>query len=58
MGSIPRSGRSREDGNGNTIQYSCLENLMNGGAWNSSWGCKESDMTEQLNNKQQHSMNE
>ena len=25
--------------------YSCLENLMDGGAW-CPWGCKESDMTE------------
>ena len=33
LGSIPRSGRSPGEGNGNTFQYSCLENLMNGGAW-------------------------
>ena len=32
-GSIPRSGRSPGDGNGNPIQYSCLENPMNRGAW-------------------------
>ena len=33
VGSIPGSGRSPEKGNGNPIQYSCLENLVDGGAW-------------------------
>ena len=33
LGSIPRSGRSPEEGNGNPLQYSCLENLMDGGIW-------------------------
>ena len=33
MGSIPVSGRSPGEGNGNPLQYSCLENLMDGGAW-------------------------
>ena len=28
MGSIPESGRSPEGGNGNPLQYSCLENPM------------------------------
>ena len=32
-GSIPRLGRSTGEGNGNPIQYSCLENPMDGGAW-------------------------
>ena len=32
-GSIPGSGRSPGEGNGNPLQYSCLENLMDGGAW-------------------------
>ena len=32
-GSIPRSGRSPGEGNGNLLQYSCLENPMEGGAW-------------------------
>ena len=32
-GSIPGSGRSPGDGNGNPLQYSCLENPMDGGAW-------------------------
>ena len=30
---IPGLGRSPGEGNGNTIQYFCLENPMNGGAW-------------------------
>ena len=46
------SGRSLGEGNGNTLQYSCLGNPMDRGAW---WATvhgvtKESDMTEQLNN--------
>ena len=32
-GSIPRSGRPPGEGNGNPFQYSCLENPMDGGAW-------------------------
>ena len=32
-GSIPGSGRSPGEGNGNLLQYSCLENSMDGGAW-------------------------
>ena len=33
LGSIPESGRSPGEGNGNPLQYSCLENPMDGGAW-------------------------
>ena len=33
LGSIPESGRSPGEGNGNPLQYSCLENSMNRGAW-------------------------
>ena len=33
MGSIPRLGRSIGEGNGNPLQYSCLEKSMDGGAW-------------------------
>ena len=33
LGSIPGWGRSSEEGNGNPLQYSCLENPMDGGAW-------------------------
>ena len=32
-GSIPESGRSPGEGNGNPLQYSCLENPMDGEAW-------------------------
>jgi len=33
MGSIPGLGRSPEVGNGNSLQYSCLENSMDREAW-------------------------
>ena len=33
LGSIPESGRSPGEGNGNLLQYSCLENSMDRGAW-------------------------
>ena len=33
LGSIPMSGRSPREGNGDPLQYSCLENSMDGGAW-------------------------
>ena len=33
MGSVPDSGRSPGEENGNPLQYSCLENPMDGGAW-------------------------
>ena len=32
-GSTHRSGRSPGEGNGNPLQYSCLGNLMDRGAW-------------------------
>ena len=32
-GSIPGLGRSPGEGNGNPLQYSCLENPMDGGTW-------------------------
>ena len=32
-GSIPGLGRSSGEGNGNPLQYSCLENSMDGGAY-------------------------
>ena len=32
-GSIPGSGSSPGEGNGNVLQYSCLENPMDRGAW-------------------------
>ena len=33
VGSIPGLGRSPGEGNGTPLQYSCLENPMDGGAW-------------------------
>ena len=47
LGSIPELGRSPGEGNGNPLQYSCLENPMDGEAY-SPWDGKESDTTEQL----------
>ena len=44
-GLIPGFGRSSGEGNGNPLQYSCLENPMDRGAWYP-WGHKEWDMTE------------
>ena len=44
-GSIPGLGRSPGEGSGYPLQYSCLENSMDRGAWrgHSPWGHKESD---------------
>ena len=48
-GSIPGSGRSSEEGNGNPPQYSCLEHPMGGERGRlRPWGYKESDTTERL----------
>ena len=33
LGSIPGSGTSPGEGNGNPLQYSCLENSMDSGTW-------------------------
>ena len=33
LGSIPGSGRSPGEGNGKPLQYSCLKNSMDRGAW-------------------------
>ena len=33
MGSIPGSGRTSGEGNGNPLQHSCLKNPMDRGAW-------------------------
>ena len=50
-GSVPGLGRSPGEGNGNQLQYSCLENPMDRGAlWVTVHGVAQSrDMTEQLN---------
>ena len=46
LGSIPGLGRSPGEGNGNPLQYSCLENPMDRG--DNPWDRIESDMTERL----------
>ena len=50
LGLIPVFGRSPGEGNGNPLQYSCLENPhgQRSLADYSPWGSKESDTTEQL----------
>ena len=49
MDLICGSGRSLGVGNGNPLQYSCLENSIDRGTWSySPWGHKESDMTKPL----------
>ena len=50
LGSIPGSGRSPGEGNGNPLQYCCLENRMDRGTWQAiqSMELQESDTTWQL----------
>ena len=46
VGLTPRSGISPEEGNGNPLQYPCLGNPTDRGAWWASpWGCKGLDVT-------------
>ena len=47
INSIPRSGRSAGEGNGNPLQYSCFGNPMDREAWwaRVHWVTKESDTT-------------
>ena len=46
-GLVPGSGRSPGEGNGNPLQYSCLENSMDTGVWQATLqGVAESDMSE------------
>ena len=51
-GSIPGLGRFPGEGNGNALQYSCLGNSMDRGAWQATVHgvSKEWDMTQRLNN--------
>ena len=60
LGSIPGSGRSPGEGNGNPLQCSCLENPMDGGAWwatvhrvSKSW-TRLSNFTHSLTQSKQH----
>ena len=49
LGSIPGLGRSPLEGNGNPLQYSCLENPMDRGAWQATvYGVTRLDTTERL----------
>ena len=59
-GSIPGSGRPLEEGMAILLQYSCLENPIDRGAW---WAtvhgvAKESDTTQQLNNNTPFTLSE
>ena len=51
MDSIPGLGRFPEGGNDNPLQYCCLKNSMDRGAWQATVQkhCKELDTSEQLN---------
>ena len=49
LGSIPGLGRAPREGNGNSLQYSCLENSTDRGARRATvHGIAESDTTERL----------
>ena len=49
LSSIPGSGRYLGEGNDNPLQYSCLQNSMDRGAWQATIrGHKELDTTERL----------
>ena len=52
VGLIPGSGRSPRVGNGNRLQYSCLENSMDREAWQSgsAWDCKVRTQKHKNNN--------
>ena len=54
IGSIPDPGRSPREGKGSPLQYSCLGNPMDRGAWQATVHgvSKELDMTYRLNNVQ------
>ena len=52
---VPGSGRSPGEGNGNLLQYSCLENPMDGGTWRAAVYGITSDTT--VVTKQQQTLN-
>ena len=45
-GSLPGSGRSPREGTGNLLQYSCLGNPMDGGAWQATVNCVAKSQTQ------------
>ena len=57
-GSIPRSRRSPRGGYGNPLQYSCLKNYMDIGAWKAKvhWDAKELDTAEATERSTAHSI--
>ena len=56
LGLVPGLGRSPAVGNGNPLQYSCLENSMNRRAWQATvqWSHKELVMSELARNTHTH----
>ena len=52
---VSTSLKASGEGNGNPLQYSCLENPMNGGAWQAAVQgiAKESDMTERTHSEEE-----
>ena len=56
-GLIPGSGRSPGDGNGNPLQYSCLENPMDREAWRATFQkVRELDVTEAMKRLSVHAV--
>ena len=54
VGLIPGSGRSPGEGHGSPLQYSCLENPMERGAWTTVHGDTELDVTEMTSDSTAH----